>query len=86
MLGNAGQDTIKNYAFAPVSLTVKAGAHITWTNRDTTAHTATADQGAFDTQTINPGQSGTINFKRPGTYTYHCAFHAFMTGTIKVVG
>lgn len=79
-----GVVAIKNYAFKPVSLTVKPGTRITWTNHDATAHTATADQGSLDTGTINPGQSKTIDFNKPGTYTYHCAFHAFMTGTIKV--
>ena len=81
----SGVVAIKNYAFKPVSLTVKAGTRITWTNHDATAHTATADQGSLDTGTINPGQSKTIDFNKPGTYTYHCAFHAFMTGTIKVL-
>lgn len=81
----SGAVTIRNYAFAPQTLTVKVGTRVTWTNRDATAHTATMDQGALDTGTINPGQSKTIDFTRPGTYAYHCAFHAFMTGTIRVV-
>jgi plastocyanin len=78
--------TIQNYAFGPPALTVRTGTRVTWTNRDQTAHTATANQGSFDTGTINPGQSKTIAFRRPGTYTYHCAFHAFMIATIRVVG
>ena len=83
--GKAAAVTIKNYAFASQSLTVKVGTRVTWTNRDSTAHTATADQGSFDSGTINSGQSKTIEFSRPGKYPYHCAFHAFMTGTITVV-
>lgn len=83
--GRAAAVTIKNYAFAPQSLTVKVGTRVSWTNRDSTAHTATMDQGALDTGTINPGQSKTIEFTHPGTYAYHCAFHAFMTGTITVI-
>ena len=83
--GKTGVVAITNYAFKPVSLTVKPGTRITWTNHDATAHTATVDNGSLDTGTINPGQSKTIDFTKPGTYTYHCAFHAFMTGTIKVV-
>jgi len=83
--GTAAAVTIQNYAFAPQSLTVKAGTRVTWTNRDSTAHTATADQGSLDTGTINPGQSKMFEFSHPGTYAYHCAFHAFMTGTITVV-
>lgn len=75
---------VRNYDFLPKSLTVRAGTRVTWTNHDATAHTATADQGSFDTGTINPGRSATIDFKHPGTFTYHCAFHAFMTATITV--
>lgn len=75
---------ISNYAFVPKSLTVKVGTRVTWTNHDSTAHTATADGGTFDTGTVGPMASRTIDFKRPGTYTYHCAFHAFMTATITV--
>lgn len=83
--GKRAPVTIKNYAFAPQSLTVKVGTRLEWINRDSTAHTATADQGSLDTGTVNPGQSKTINFTHPGTYAYHCAFHAFMNGTITVV-
>jgi plastocyanin len=75
---------ISNYAFVPKSLTVRAGTRVTWTNHDATAHTATADQGSFDTGTVNPHASRTIDFKHPGTFTYHCSFHAFMVATITV--
>ncbi len=87
VVSKAGHVTIaiRNYAYLPASLTVKAGARVTWTNHDQTAHTATATQGALDTGTINAGKSSTIDFKHPGTYMYHCAFHAFMTAAIKVV-
>jgi plastocyanin len=76
---------IVNYAFVPPTLTIKGGTRVTWGNKDSSAHTATADQGSFETGTLNKGQRMTITFNKPGTFTYHCAFHAFMTGTIKVV-
>jgi plastocyanin len=76
---------IVNYSFLPPTLTIKVGTRVTWGNKDATAHTATADQGSFDTGTLNKGQRMTITFNKPGTFTYHCEFHAFMTGTIKVV-
>jgi plastocyanin len=75
---------ISNYAFAPKALTVKVGTKVSWTNHDSTAHTATADHGTFDTGTVAPHATRTIDFKHPGTFTYHCAFHAFMTATITV--
>jgi plastocyanin len=76
---------VSNYAFSPATVTVRAGTRITFTNHDATAHTATADHGAFGTGTIAPGHSRTIEIRRPGRYPYHCLFHAFMTGTITVV-
>ena len=75
---------ISNYAFAPAAIIVKPGTKITFTNHDQTAHTATANNGAFDTGTVNPKASRTIDVKRAGTYAYHCSFHAFMKGTIVV--
>jgi plastocyanin len=75
---------IRNYDFAPKSLTVRVGTRVTWANHDATAHTATADHGGFDTGTVAPKASRTIDFKHPGTFTYHCAFHAFMTATVTV--
>jgi plastocyanin len=75
---------ITNFAFSPNRITVKVGTHITWTNHDKTAHTATANNTSFDTGTIAPRASRTVDFKRPGVYKYHCVFHAFMTGTVVV--
>lgn len=83
--GKTPHVTIANYAFSPTRLIVRAGSTITVTNTDSTAHTVTASSGAFDTGTLKPGQSTHFILKTPGTYTYTCQFHAFMTGTIKVV-
>lgn len=76
---------ITNYAFSPGNLTVRAGTRVTFTNHDATAHTATANHGGLNTGTIAPGRSRTIDVRRPGRYSYHCLFHAFMTGTLTVV-
>ena len=75
---------LRMYAFGPTTLTVSKGTRVTWVNHDATAHTATANNGAFDTGTINPGKRKTLALTKPGTYVYHCAFHAFMTAKITV--
>ncbi len=75
---------IANYAFAPAALTVSAGASITLTNADSTAHTVTARSGAFDSGTLKPGQTAHFTLSKPGVYAFYCQFHAFMTGTIKI--
>ena len=76
---------IANYAFHPKTLTVRAGTEVTVANNDSTSHTATAKTGAFDTGTLKPGKSISFTLRKPGIYRYYCQFHAFMTGTIKVV-
>jgi plastocyanin len=76
---------IDNFKFAPSALVVKRGAQIVVTNRDSTAHTATADDGrSFDTGDIAPGASGMVRLPNPGRYTYHCTIHPFMHGTLVV--
>jgi plastocyanin len=78
--------TIQNSAFSPPSTTIRVGDSITWTNRDAFSHTATSDGGAWDTGVITAGTSHTITFMSAGTFAYHCAIHAFMKGTVVVLG
>jgi plastocyanin len=79
--------SIKDYAYAPVDLTVAKGTTVEFSNEDSTSHTATAtDAGALDTGTIAPGKSKTVSFETPGTFRYFCAFHPFMKGTVPVTG
>lgn len=75
---------IENYAYTPQSVTVKAGTKLVFTNNDAVGHTATADDGTFDTGVIQPGQTEEVTLNTPGTYTYHCTLHPNMTGTIVV--
>jgi plastocyanin len=76
---------ISDFKFAPATLTVKQGASVTVTNEDSTAHTATADDGTtFDTGPLNQGASQTITLHEPGTYPYHCSIHPFMKAKIVV--
>jgi plastocyanin len=74
---------IAEFKFKPVDVTVKAGAKVTWVNRDSAEHTAT-QAGGFDTGAIVKGASKTETFAKAGTYAYICAFHPFMKGTVVV--
>ena len=77
--------TISDFKFAPASLTVKRGAKVTFTNHDSDAHTATANDGhSFDTGMLDQGSSRTITLTKPGSYAYHCTVHSFMKGTLVV--
>jgi plastocyanin len=76
--------TISGFAFSPAALTIEAGTTVTWTNQDSATHTATADDGSFDTGNIAQGQSVSITFDTPGTFAYHCAIHPYMVASITV--
>jgi plastocyanin len=75
---------IADFAFGPADITVAVGGTVTWTNTDGQAHTATSS-GNFDTGSIAAGASASVTFDEPGTFTYICSFHPFMTATITVV-
>jgi predicted lipoprotein with Yx(FWY)xxD motif/plastocyanin len=76
--------TIANFAFDAPSITIAVGASVTWTNNDSVAHTVTADDGSFDSGNLDSGKTFSFTFTKAGTYTYHCAIHPNMTGTIVV--
>ena len=78
--------TIKNFAFAPAALTVKAGTTVTWTNQDADAHTVTSKDGGgpLASAALNTGQTYSYTFAKPGTYAYLCTIHPFMTATVTV--
>ncbi|MBI4139269.1 cupredoxin domain-containing protein [Candidatus Uhrbacteria bacterium] len=69
--------------FVPTSTTVKKGKTVTWTNRDIVPHTVTGS--AFDSGTLQPGQSYTRTFSATGSFDYACGIHPVMQGTINVV-
>lgn len=79
-----GAINISDFDFgAPI--TVAAGAPITVTNQDGVAHTLTADDGSFDTGNIGGGGTAPINAPTaPGTYSFFCAIHPSMQGTVTV--
>jgi plastocyanin len=81
---NGNSVTIMNFAFSPVTLTVKTGMKVTWMNNDTVTHTVTANQGAFDSGDLSPGNSFSFTFTKAGTYSYHCNIHHSMMATIIV--
>jgi plastocyanin len=75
---------ISNFKFTPATIRVDIGARVTVSNKDSTAHTATADAGGFDTDDIDPGESKTVSLTKAGRFPYHCEIHPFMHGVIVV--
>jgi plastocyanin len=76
---------IVEFSYEPDPVVVQVGGKVTWQNEDTAPHTATADDGSFDTGTIEKGKLGSATFKEPGTFTYFCEVHPTMHGTVEVV-
>lgn len=76
--------SIKNFAFSPATVTVSVGTTVTWTNDDQDAHTVTATDHTFGSQPMNPGATYHFTFTKPGTYSYLCTIHPFMTATVVV--
>jgi plastocyanin len=84
---NAAYENNYGPFFIPASVTIPQKAKITWTNKDYVAHTATSGDGgkSFDTKTILPGQSLTLNINlSKGAYPYYCKIHPWMLGNMIV--
>jgi plastocyanin len=78
--------TIDNFAFAPATLTVKAGATVTWTNRDEEPHTVAATDGSFHSPGMGTGATFSHTFPTAGKFDYVCSIHPSMHGTVVVTG
>jgi plastocyanin len=73
--------------FVPNTIVVVIGVNntVTWVNKDVATHTVTSDtSGQFDSGDLNQGQSWSYTFTTPGTYSYHCSIHPWMSGTVIV--
>jgi plastocyanin len=78
--------SISNFMYSPMTLSVKPGATISVTNKDSATHTLTASgPGGFNTGDISHNQTKTFTAPtKPGTYQYICNIHQYMMGTIRV--
>lgn len=81
----AAKVEIVDFAYDPNPVTIQVGGKVTWQNEDAAPHTATADDGSFDTGTIEEGKIKSETFKQVGTYSYFCEIHPAMHGTVEVV-
>jgi plastocyanin len=76
---------IVDFFYQPDPVTVAVGGKVTWRNEDPEPHTATADDGSFDTEAIDPGKLKSETFKEAGTFSYFCEIHPQMNGSVEVV-
>src|ERR1700704_2678472 len=87
---------IQNFSFMPASITIGQGDSVTWTwAGPDTNHSVTSDSHQADSWDSDPGRTPSSldhppgstfshTFNTPGTFTYHCKIHAYMTGRVKV--
>ncbi len=81
-------DDLGTGAYSPNPASVGGGSTVTWNNVDSTPHTATADDGSFDTGIINGGSSGGALIStstETRTISYHCSVHPEMRGTLQII-
>lgn len=61
------------------------GSSVGVSNLDGVPHTVTADDGSFQSGTVDGGATGGIVAPAaPGTYSFHCEIHPQMNGTLTV--
>ena len=72
-----------NY-FSPVDQYINVGDTVKWINNGSNTHTATSNDGSFNSYDISSGQSFTHIFSTEGNFSYYCTYHSNMTGTINV--
>src|SRR4051794_33664270 len=92
----AADVSIKNFAFDPAAVTIAQGDTVTWHwDGPDTNHSVTSDPNQPDSFDSDPGRTPTSadhlpgstfdhTFNTPGTFTYICKVHSFMTGKVIV--
>jgi plastocyanin len=78
---------IQLFQFKPSSLTVKAGSTVTWTNTDEAIHSIrdTSPLATPVSPDLGKGATFSITYGEPGSYSYICGIHQYMTGSVTVV-
>lgn len=76
--------TIANFKFQPANLTIAAGDSVTFVNKDGAPHTATQNDGVFDTGRLAKNAKSKLTFASAGAFSYFCQVHPGMKGKITV--
>jgi plastocyanin len=78
---------MKDNFFMPRRIRVEKGTRVKWVNRGSNPHTTTSSSGAWDSGTLNPGESFSRRFRKRGRFRYICSIHVDqgMRGKVVVV-
>lgn len=87
----AGPDSaiviVRGFAYEPAQLDVAPGTRIVWINCEpegTPGHTTTAEDGSWDSGTLQRGEVFSTDAPAPGAYDYFCRPHPFIRGRVVV--
>ena len=76
---------VDGMGYHPPTVTITAGQTVSWYNAERDgAHSATANDGSWDTGDMWPFATCWITFEQPGVYPYHCMHHPEETGEVVV--
>lgn len=78
---------MRDFVFDPKEVWVEPGTEVTWLNAGSVVHTATAEDGSWDSGDVAPGKEFSQTFDEMGDLSYVCVYHQAqgMVGTIHVV-
>jgi alcohol dehydrogenase (cytochrome c) len=75
----------EDYTFTPSIVQVPVGTTVTFINNGSVAHTATSQDGTWDTGDISGGGGqAQLTFNTAGSFDYHCTPHPWMIGRVIV--
>jgi plastocyanin len=83
---NVASVDIKDGSFDVADIAVEPGTTVYWYNAGEVPNTVTADDGSFDSRTLEPGDSHIVTFLGSGVVPYHSELHPEMVGSITVGG
>ncbi len=75
---------IRDYMFAPASISIPLGTKVTWINRDDVPHTIAETGKQFRSSALDTDERFSYTFTKPGVYHYFCTLHPQMVATISV--
>ncbi len=80
----AAEVRVSAMKFPADTIRVAVGEIVRWVNQDPLDHSVTFDAEGPASGPLPAKGSYAVRFDRPGTYTYHCTPHPFMTGVVVV--
>ncbi len=78
------REAFEEYIFQPTRSRITVGENIVFTNTGHETHSAVAQDGSWRIGPIATGESRSISFDKPGTYTYICEEHPWTYGQLVV--